>query len=88
MDFTELFKALSDPSRRAIIQLLKERARTPSELLEKLNISQPTLSHHLDILKRAKLIDGEREGQFIKYTLNMTVFDMVLEYLLQIKKKR
>ncbi len=86
--FTEVFKALSDPSRREILQRLKEKAKTPSELLEEIEISQPTLSHHLDILKRASLIEGEREGQFIRYSLNMTVFDMAVEYLMQIKKKR
>ena len=86
--FTEVFKALSDPSRREILQRLKEKAKTPSELLAEIEISQPTLSHHLDILKRANLIEGEREGQFIRYSLNMTVFDMAVEYLMQIKKKR
>ena len=85
---TELFKALSDPSRRHIIDCLKVKPKTPSELLEELDISQPTLSHHLDILKRVKLIDGIRDGQFIVYSLNMTVFDMAFEYLIKIKKKR
>jgi len=86
--FTDLFKALSDPTRRQILQNLKEKAKTPTDLLEEIKITQPTLSHHLDILKRAGLIEGEREGQFIRYSLNMSVFDMALEYLLLIKKKR
>ena len=86
--FSEFFKALSDPTRQQIIQCLKQRAKTPSELLEEIKISQPTLSHHLDILKRSKVINGERDGQFIKYALNMSVFDMAVEYLIQIKKKR
>lgn len=85
---TELFKALSDPSRRQIIDCLKVKPKTPSELLEDIDISQPTLSHHLDILKRVKLIDGLRDGQFIVYSLNMTVFDMAFDYLIKIKKKR
>ena len=84
--FTEFFKALSDPTRREILQCLKDRAKTPSELLEEIKTSQPTLSHHLDILKRADVISGEREGQFIRYSLNMSVFDMAVEYLIQIKK--
>jgi DNA-binding transcriptional ArsR family regulator len=61
---------------------------TSSEILEKIQMSQPTLSHHLDILKRANLIEGEREGQFIRFSLNMSVFDMAIEYLTQFKKKR
>ena len=85
---TELFKALSDPSRRQILECLKKKPMTPTELLEKMEASHPTLSHHLDILKRSGLIEGEREGQFIRYTLNMTVFEMAFEYLIQLKKKR
>ncbi|HKI78725.1 MAG TPA: autorepressor SdpR family transcription factor [Ignavibacteriaceae bacterium] len=84
--FTEVFKALSDQTRRKIIQCLKEGNKTPSELLEEIDITQPTLSHHLDALKRANLIEGEREGQFIRYSLNMTVFDIAVEYLMEIKK--
>lgn len=85
---SELFKSLSDPTRRTILQLLREGPKTPSDLLAEINISQPTLSHHLDILKRSELIIGERNGQFIRYTLNMTVFDMAVEYLLQIQKSK
>ena len=83
--FTEFFKALSDPTRREILQCLKDKAKTPTELLEDIKTSQPTLSHHLDILKRADVISGEREGQFIRYSLNMSVFDMAVEYLIKIK---
>jgi DNA-binding transcriptional ArsR family regulator len=85
---SELFKALSDPTRRQILLQLKQKPKTPSDLLEKIDITQPTLSHHLDILKRSGLIEGEREGQFIRYSLNMTVFDMALEYLVKLKQKR
>jgi ArsR family transcriptional regulator, arsenate/arsenite/antimonite-responsive transcriptional repressor len=88
IQITELFKALSDPNRQQILQCLRERAKTPTELLEEIKITQPTLSHHLDILKRTGLVDAEREGQFIRYSLNMTVLDMALEYLVQIKKRR
>ncbi len=87
-DFSELFKALSDPTRRSILQLLRSRPLTPSDILGKLQVSQPTLSHHLDILKRAGLVDAEREGQFIRYSLNMSVFDMAVEYLMQIRRKK
>ncbi len=85
---SEVFKALGDQTRQRIIQLLREKDMTPTEILERINISQPTLSHHLDILKRAELIQGEREGQFVKYSLNMSVFEMVIKYLIKIKKGR
>jgi ArsR family transcriptional regulator, repressor of sdpIR and other operons len=87
-EFTHLFKALSDPTRREILQVLKAKESTPSDILNKLQVSQPTLSHHLDILKRANLIEGEREGQFIRYSLNMSVFEMAVKYMMQFIKRR
>lgn len=76
-----IFKALGDPTRRKILKALREKDLTPSELLLKVEATQPTLSHHLDILKRAGLVDGERKGQHILYSLDMGVFEMALEYL-------
>jgi ArsR family transcriptional regulator len=86
MELTNFFKALSDPTRRKVLQLLREQDMTPSEILEKLPVSQPTLSHHLDILKRADLVTSEREGQFIRYSLNMSVLDMTFDYMMQFKR--
>ncbi len=86
--FSSLFQALSDPTRRRILELLRRKERTPSEILELLPVSQPTLSHHLDILKRANLIEGERDGQYIRYSLNMSVFEMGVDYLMQFMKRR
>ena len=83
-----LFKALGDPTRLEIVRLLRDRSRTPSELLELMSIAQPTLSHHLDILKRADLVETRREGQFIRYSLNMSVLDMALEFFVTMKKRR
>jgi ArsR family transcriptional regulator len=88
MDFSILFKALSDPTRREILQLLRHKDMTPSQILEKIHISQPTLSHHLDSLKRAQLIEGERDGQFIRYSLNMSVFDQAVQYMMALKQRR
>lgn len=82
----DIFAALSDPTRRLILENLRSHDLTPSELLERIDVSQPTLSHHLDILKRAELIEGTREGQFIRYSLNMTVFEMALQYMASIMK--
>jgi len=70
-----VFKALSDPTRRKILQLLKKKDMTVSEILEHFPISQPSLSHHLDTLKRAGLVIPERSGQFIVYSLNLSVFE-------------
>ncbi len=87
MSIGKLFQALSDQTRREILQLLKEKDLTPSEMLEKLKVTQPTLSHHLDILKRADLVHAEREGQFIRYGLNMSVFQRAMEYIVQFTNK-
>ncbi|MEO3946798.1 autorepressor SdpR family transcription factor [Gorillibacterium sp. CAU 1737] len=80
----ESFKALSDPTRRRIIDLLKERDRTAGELAQHFDMSKPSLSHHLNTLKHAGLIQDEREGQFIRYTLNTTVLQEVLGWFLSI----
>ncbi len=85
MRITEVFKALSDPTRRKIVEALKEADLTPSELLERIPVSQPTLSHHLDRLKRAGLVRSQREGQYIRYSLDMSALDLILEYLVALK---
>ncbi len=83
-----IFASLSDPTRRLILENLREKDLTPSEMLERIEVSQPTLSHHLDILKRAELVESVREGQFIRYSLNMTVFQMAMQYMMSITKGR
>ena len=83
-----MFKALGDPTRRRILELLCDRDLTPTEILRELNITQPTLSHHLDILKRANLVTSEREGQFIRYSLNMGVLEMALKYIMGFLSRR
>jgi len=87
-NISTVFAALSDPTRRLVLENLRSRDLTPSELLGLIDVSQPTLSHHLDILKRAELIEGTREGQFIRYSLNMTVFEMALQYMVSMTKER
>ncbi|MFA6039275.1 MAG: autorepressor SdpR family transcription factor [Candidatus Peribacteraceae bacterium] len=73
-----VFKALSDPQRRQILKLLKKRDLNVSELRQYFRFTGPTLSHHLDILKRAGLVATERRGKFIYYSLNTSVLEDVL----------
>jgi len=75
----DTFQALSDPTRRAILDLLRKGPRTSGEIAERFDSAWPTISRHLAVLKDAGLILGEREGQFIRYELNTTVFQDVLE---------
>lgn len=81
-----LFKALADPNRRKIIQLLKKKDMSVSDLLEHFNFTQASLSHHLDALKRADLVLTERQGQFIIYSLNTSVFQETASMILNLFK--
>jgi len=79
------FKALNDPTRREILRLLREKDRTAGEIADAFSISKPSISHHLDILKQAELVSAEKRGQFIVYSLNTTVVDEILEWILTLK---
>jgi DNA-binding transcriptional ArsR family regulator len=81
------FKALNDPTRREILELLKKRDMTAGEIAERFEISGPSISHHLDLLKRAGLIEGIKEGQYIQYSLNMTVLDDIMKWMVQFNTK-
>ena len=78
---TDAFRALADPTRRAILDLLRGGSRTSGEIAEQFGSSWPTISRHLSVLKDAGLISAEKEGQFMRYELATTVFQDVLEKL-------
>ena len=75
----DLFKALSDPTRLRIIKLLSENKlpRCVNALTKQLDISQSAVSQHLKILKQAGIVNGERRGNFVHYTLNDVYFDSI-----------
>lgn len=79
------FKAINDPTRREILKLLKEKDMTAGEIADQFNMSKPSISHHLDLLKQADLVTQERNGQFILYSINTTVVDDILNWLLSLK---
>ena len=83
-----IFKALNDPTRRSILELLQQKDMTAGEIADKFQISFPSISHHLDLLKQAKLVVSEKEGQFVYYSLNTTVVDEILKWFLQFKSKK
>ena len=76
------FKALADPTRREILKLLRKGPRTSGEIAGQFDTAWPTISRHLGVLRDAGLILSERHGQQIHYELNTTVFDDVIEQLL------
>jgi len=83
-----VFKALNDATRREILELLKDRDMTAGEIAEQFNISKPSISHHLDLLKQAGLVIANKDGQFIHYSINTTVMDEMLKWMLQFKRKK
>jgi len=80
-----IFKALNDPTRREILELLKDKDLTAGEIADKFSISKPSISHHLDLLRQAGLVESVKEGQFIYYSLSTTVMDEMIKWIMQFK---
>jgi len=83
-----IFKALDDPNRRRILELLKNKDLSAGEISAAFNISKPSISHHLNILKTADLVLAERHGQNIIYSLNTTVFQEVLSWIYSLHSRK
>ncbi len=83
----EAFKALADPTRRRILELLHERDLTAGELAEHFDMTKPSLSHHLNTLQAARLVRSERDGQNIIYSLNTTVVQDLMRWLYALTEK-
>jgi len=80
VSFPETFKALSDPTRREILNILKDGSLPAGEISDHFHMTGATVSHHLAILKNADLITDRRSGKFIYYELNLSVFEEVLNW--------
>ena len=80
------FRALSDPTRREILALLANGDLTAGAIAERFAMTKPSISHHLNALKQAGLVLDERRGQNIVYSLNTTVFQDVLSWVMQITR--
>jgi DNA-binding transcriptional ArsR family regulator len=82
-----LFKALRDPTRRRILEMLKERDHTVSEIGDAFDMSLPSISYHLDLLRNAGVVSARKNGQFVTYSLDTTVLEDSLGWLLQLIEK-
>jgi ArsR family transcriptional regulator, arsenate/arsenite/antimonite-responsive transcriptional repressor len=82
------FHALSDPTRRQILQELRKGPRTSGEIAERFESSWPTISRHLAVLRDAGLVLSEKSGQQVIYELNTTVFHDLIEQLLELTRSR
>lgn len=76
----EAFRALADPTRRRILELLRSADLTAGELADHFDMTKPSISHHLNTLKAAGLVDAEREGQSIVYSLNTSVLQDLMSW--------
>ena len=85
MAFAETFKALSDPVRREILQLLKQGRMSAGEIASHFDMTQATVSYHLRTLKKAELIYEKKEKNFIYYSLNTSVVEEVMLWLAELK---
>lgn len=83
-----LFKALNDPTRRTILEMLRDKDMTAGEIASRFDMSWPSVSHHLDLLRKAGLIVSQKEGQYVNYSINTTVMDDLFQWLLQFNKNR
>ena len=85
MGIQNTLKALSDPSRREILELLRAGRLSAGEIAEKFPVSGAAISKHLSVLKDADLIRDAREGKFIFYELNTSVLEEVMLWLVTLK---
>ena len=88
MGFQETFKALGDPTRREILHLLRDGAKTAGEIGSHFNMTGATISHHLSVLKDAGLISDDRRGKYIYYELNLSVLDEITGWIAGLKGER
>jgi len=73
-----VFKALADPTRRRVLQLLRDRPLTAGELADQFTVSKPTMSAHFAVLQEADLVEAEKNGRTIVYRLKMSVLEEAL----------
>ena len=85
MAMHETLRALADPVRREILNLLKKGRMAAGEIVEHFDITGAAISRHLSVLKEADLIRDEREGKFIYYELNTSVLEDVMLWLVELK---
>ena len=88
MSFQETFKALSDPTRRAVLELLRNGAQTAGDIGAHFDMTGATVSHHLAVLKEAGLVSDDRQGKYIYYELNLSVLDEITGWVAGLKGEK
>ena len=85
MGFQETFKALSDPTRREILHIIRDGAKTAGEIGSHFDMTAATVSHHLSVLKKAGLVTDDKRGKWIYYEMNLSVLDEITGWLAGLK---
>lgn len=88
MGFQESFKALSDPTRRQIIELLRNGKMSAGDIVDRFQMTGASISHHLSILKNAGLVIDEKQGKYVYYELNLSVVEEILAWLASLKEEK
>ena len=86
MSFQDTFKALSDPTRRAILDLLRRGPLPAGDIANHFDVSGATISHHLAILRDAGLVLDDKQGKYIYYELNLSVVGEIMQWLAALKE--
>lgn len=88
MGFQNTFKALSDKTRREILDLLKTNTMTAGDIASRFDMTQATVSHHLSVLKEAELVTDKKDGKYIYYELNTSVLDDIIGWAIELKGEK
>lgn len=79
--------AMADPTRRKILNMLKKEDMTAGDIAESFNMTKPSISRHLSILKQAGLVECEKRGQYVVYSINTSVFEDLLSVIFNLTKR-
>lgn len=80
----QLIKALNDPTRRQILEMLKSQDLSAGDIAEAFEMTKPSISHHLDLLKQAGLVLAVKKGKYVMYSLNISVFEELIQWILSL----
>lgn len=86
LSFQKLFKALGDPTRRQILEMLRPGPMSAGDIVNQFDSAGSTISRHLAILKDAGLVFDQRNGQFVYYELNTSVLESAIQWLMSLDK--
>lgn len=83
-----VFKALNDRTRRAILEMLRKGNLTAGEIADAFDMTKPSISHHLNLLKDADLVSADKQGQYVYYSLNTSVLDDLLTWIMSLQQNQ